>query len=99
MQPVDVWQEYAEHSTHSAADFLCGLILTAPFSIREIQTDNGPEFTNALLTNNADKTLQPYQDGYAEEKRQGGASAPAGSGTVLQTFADVLFSGRPQIAR
>lgn len=46
---------YAEHSTHSAADFLRRLILAAPFPIREIQTDNGPEFTNALLTNKADK--------------------------------------------
>lgn len=40
---------YAEHSTHSAHDFLVKLIEKAPFPIREIQTDNGTEFTNALL--------------------------------------------------
>jgi transposase InsO family protein len=40
---------YAERSTHSAHDFLLKLIANAPFPIREIQTDNGTEFTNALL--------------------------------------------------
>jgi transposase len=40
---------YAEHSTHSAHNFLMKLIKRAPFPIREIQTDNGTEFTNALL--------------------------------------------------
>ena len=40
---------YAEHSTYSAHDFLMKLIKNAPFPIREIQTDNGTEFTNALL--------------------------------------------------
>lgn len=40
---------YAEHSTASAKDFLEKLIRIAPFPIRMIQTDNGTEFTNALL--------------------------------------------------
>jgi len=40
---------YAEHSTYSAYDFLVKLVQKAPFPIREIQTDNGTEFTNALL--------------------------------------------------
>lgn len=40
---------YAEHSTYSAYDFLMKLIKVAPFPIREIQTDNGTEFTNALM--------------------------------------------------
>ena len=40
---------YDEHSTFSSADFLKKLIMTAQFPIREIQTDNGSEFTNALL--------------------------------------------------
>lgn len=40
---------YEEHSTHSSARFLANLILKAPFPIREVQTDNGAEFTNALL--------------------------------------------------
>lgn len=44
---------YAEHSTHSAHDFLMKLIDAAPFPIRTIQTDNGTEFTNALLVTKA----------------------------------------------
>ena len=40
---------YDEHSTFSAKDFLVKLVKSALFSIREIQTDNGTEFTNALL--------------------------------------------------
>lgn len=38
---------YEEHSTYSSKDFLVKLIVAAPFQIREIQTDNGSEFTNA----------------------------------------------------
>ena len=49
---------YDEHSTYSAKDFLTKLIQHAPFPIREIQTDNGTEFTNALLvTKSKHKTL------------------------------------------
>lgn len=40
---------YDEHSTYSAKDFLMRLIQKAPFPIRMVQTDNGTEFTNALL--------------------------------------------------
>jgi hypothetical protein len=40
---------YDEHSTYSAHDFLIKLVQHAPFPIREIQTDNGTEFTNTLL--------------------------------------------------
>lgn len=42
---------YDEHSTYSSADFLVRLIKAFPAPIREIQTDNGTEFTKALLTN------------------------------------------------
>ena len=49
---------YDEHSTYSARDFLEKLLLTAPFPIRMIQTDNGTEWTNALLvTKSKHKTL------------------------------------------
>lgn len=41
---------YDEHSTYSSVDFLKKLIIAFPYPIREIQTDNGTEFTNALLT-------------------------------------------------
>jgi hypothetical protein len=40
---------YDEHSTYSSVDFLKKLVAAFPFQIREIQTDNGSEFTNALL--------------------------------------------------
>ncbi len=40
---------YDEHSTYSSKDFLAKLIKAFPFAIREIQTDNGREFTNAYL--------------------------------------------------
>lgn len=39
---------YDEHSTYSSACFLTNLVKNCPFPIREIQTDNGAEFTNAL---------------------------------------------------
>ena len=40
---------YDEHSTYSSRDFLEKLIMHAPFPIREVQTDNGTEFTNRLI--------------------------------------------------
>jgi IS30 family transposase len=40
---------YDERSTYSAKDFLYKLVEAAPFPIRLAQTDNGTEFTNALL--------------------------------------------------
>ena len=49
---------YDEHSTYSSEDFLKKLIRSAPFPIRMIQTDNGTEWTNALLVTKAKhKTL------------------------------------------
>jgi hypothetical protein len=56
---------YDEHSTYSARNFLEKLVKRSPFSIRAIQTDNGTEFTNALLvTKSKHKTLfeQALQD-------------------------------------
>ena len=48
---------YAEHSTDSSKQFLISLVQHAPFMIREIQTDNGREFTKRLLANDPnDKT-------------------------------------------
>jgi len=40
---------YEEHSTYSAKDFLMKLATNPKFPIRMVQTDNGTEFTNALL--------------------------------------------------
>ena len=45
---------YDEHSTYSSKDFLMKLIKAFPFPIREVQTDNGTEWTTALLVK--DKT-------------------------------------------
>ena len=42
---------YDEHSTYSSVDFLKKLILNSPFLIREIQTDDGTEWTRALISN------------------------------------------------
>ena len=49
---------YDEHRTYSSLDFLKKLIEKFPFPIREVQTDNGTEWTNALLVKKAThKTL------------------------------------------
>ena len=40
---------YNDHSTYSSLDFLKKLIEKFSFPIREFQTDNGTEWTNALL--------------------------------------------------
>lgn len=40
---------YEEHSTYSSYDFLMKLLKAFPFPMREVQTDNGTEFTNVLL--------------------------------------------------
>ncbi len=45
---------YDEHSTYSSTAFLVNLIKNCPFPIREIQTDNGTEFTNALIQSKCD---------------------------------------------
>lgn len=45
---------YDEHSTYSSAQFLANLVKKCPFAIREIQTDNGTEFTNALVQKKCD---------------------------------------------
>lgn len=48
---------YDEHNTYSSTDFLKKLILNCPFPIREIQTDNGTEFTRALVSNDGKPSL------------------------------------------
>ena len=40
---------YEEHSTYSSAQFLANLVKKCPFSIREIQTDNGSEFIKQIF--------------------------------------------------
>lgn len=50
-------QMYDEHSTYSSYQFLISLIKAAPFPIREVQTDNGGEFTNALKSKNNKETM------------------------------------------
>lgn len=48
---------YDEHSTYSSDDFIEKFIHAAPFPIREIQTDNGTEWTTALISNHGNKTM------------------------------------------
>ena len=77
---------YDEHSTYSAEEYLIELIRRCPFPIREIQTDNGTEFTKALISSDPnDKSLfelklKEYQISYqririATPRQQGGAPA------------------------
>ena len=46
---------YDEHSTYSSKDFLIKLIKAFPFPIREVQTDNGTEWTTQLLVKDPEK--------------------------------------------
>ena len=46
-----------EHSTYSSVEFLKKLIKVSPFPIREIQTDNGTEWTRALISNDGKPSL------------------------------------------
>lgn len=49
---------YDEHSTYSSVDFLKKAIEFFTFKIEEVQTDNGTEWTKALISNDPnDKTL------------------------------------------
>lgn len=49
---------YDEHSTYSSEDFIKKVIKIFPFRIEEVQTDNGTEWTKALISNDPnDKTL------------------------------------------
>ena len=63
-------QMYDEKSSYSAFQFLKALIGNFPLPIREIQTDNGTEFTNRLLTSTSthvslfEKALQAYEIKY-----------------------------------
>jgi len=58
-------QMYDEHSTYSAYQFMLSLIQAAPFPIRLVQTDNGTEWTNALLVKKAEhKTM--FEDALTE---------------------------------
>ena len=56
---------YDEHSTYSSRDFLEKLIRHAPFPIREIQTDNGSEFTNRLIVTKS-KHLTMFENALIE---------------------------------
>lgn len=56
---------YDEHSTYSSRDFLQKLVERAPFPIREIQTDNGHEFTNRLIVTKS-KHLTLFEDALLE---------------------------------
>ena len=63
----DTFRElYDEHSTYSSIDFLNKLVDAFPFRIIEIQTDNGTEWTTALLKKNSSKTL--FEEGLEENE-------------------------------
>ena len=48
---------YDEYSTHSSQDFVRKVVKFFPFKIELVQTDNGTEWTNAMLTDKPKPTL------------------------------------------
>lgn len=48
---------YDEHSTYSSQDFIRKVVAFFPFKIELVQTDNGTEWTNAMISNNPKPTL------------------------------------------
>lgn len=48
---------YDEHSTYSSEDFIKKAIAFFPFRIELVQTDNGTEWTNAMVSNEPTPTL------------------------------------------
>lgn len=48
---------YDEHSTYSSQDFVKKMVKFFPFKIELVQTDNGTEWTNALISNKPTPTL------------------------------------------
>lgn len=48
---------YDEHSTYSSQDFIRKVVKIFPFKIELVQTDNGTEWTNALISNTPKPTL------------------------------------------
>ncbi len=55
---------YDEHSTYSSQDFIRKVIAFFPFKIELVQTDNGTEWTNVLLSNAPKPTL--FEEALAE---------------------------------
>lgn len=104
---------YDEHSTYSSSAFLKKLLDAAPFPIRKIQTDNGTEFTNALIATKCDhKSLfETDLDEYGIEYQRLRIGTPQHNGKVerqhridemrfysrMRMFS--LEDGRKQLAR
>lgn len=59
---------YDEHSTYSSQDFVKKMVKFFPFKIELVQTDNGTEWTNALISNTPTLTL------FEEELERNGIS-------------------------
>lgn len=59
---------YNEHSTYSSQDFVKKMVKFFPFKIELVQTDNGTEWTNALISNTPTLTL------FEEELERNGIS-------------------------
>lgn len=77
-------QMYDEHSTYSSKAFLDELIQKAPFPIREIQTDNGSEFTKALQSNdpNAKTSFENALEAYGIRYHRIRVATPRHNGKV-----------------
>ena len=48
-------EAFKEHNSYSSSEFIMHCVKRFPYAIECVQTDNGPEFTNRLNTQKADK--------------------------------------------
>ena len=94
---------YEEHSTYSSKTFLENFVKAAPFPVRMIQTDNGTEFTNALLVVKAtQKTM--FEEALLDmgiEYHRIRIATPRHNGKVERRHMTMysLSDGRKQLAR
>ena len=100
---------YTEHSSQSAYHFLQNPFRIALFPIRAVQTENGTEFTNALLVTKVkhrkmfEAALEEMGTVYPADSHchtpsqwQGGTTAPDRYDALLQPHAHVLPGERTQ---
>lgn len=73
---------YEEHSTFSSAEFLRHFIEKAPFQVREIQTDNGSEFTNSLSGSSKETLFEQKLKEYGIQYHRIRVATPRHNGKV-----------------
>lgn len=73
---------YEEHSTFSSAEFLRHFIEKAPFQVREVQTDNGSEFTNSLSASSKETLFEQKLKKYGIQYHRIRVATPRHNGKV-----------------